>query len=210
MIKIIETLNKCYNEFNKELFDSELPGCVVNIRYDEKPPKGNYKMLGCFYPQIKWGKDGNQYAAISLTPDAINAGKVQALTTLVHEMSHVYCDMHDIPDVVRKKHTEDFKNVAIMAKLDVEKDKKLGWAMTYPTEELKDLIDDLDIDEEVFDISCSIEYPQKEEKPKKPKKEKFKYVCPSCGRSIVAEEEVLITCKVCQEDYMLKSSTKDK
>lgn len=205
MIKVIQTLNKCYNTFNEVLFENELPKCIVNVQYQTKRPKKGGEVLGVFYPDIKWKmhQATDEYVAISVTENAINQGKVQALSTLVHEMCHVYCAAHSIEDVVRNKHTQDFKNVAEMAKLEVQNDKKLGWAMTYPTNELMQIIDDMELDEADFLVTCNVEVKEKEKKPRK-KVRKYEYQCDICRRTITSKEEVDVFCKVCNRDFTLK------
>ena len=171
---------------------------VLNImKKNQKTPEDT--TLGVFYPTIKWTKDKDKYIAISITSDAINLGLVVILSALVHEMVHGYCAVMNIEDMEeknKKKHNEYEKIYAEMAKLEVVKNKKVGWGETYPTAELLNIFENIGIDKEAFDIKCTIEYTEKEKK-KSGKKKKFKHHCPTCRRTAESKDGKPLICGVC-------------
>lgn len=208
MYKIIKELTKAYEDLNQELFGGNLPHAMITINYNEKKPKTEEDtVMGIFYPDIKWTKNNDKYIAISITSDAIKKGVVVILSALVHEMVHGYCKVMNIDDMEeknKKKHNEEFKAYAEMAKLEVQYHKKVGWGATFPTSELIGIFNNLDIDKDVFDVDCEIIYTEKEKK-KSGRKKKFKHLCPICQRKVETKDGKLLICGVCNVDMSVEA-----
>ena len=208
MYEIIKELTKSYEELNQELFGGNLPPAIITIGYNEKKPKTEEDtVLGIFYPDIKWTKNNDKYIAIAITSDAMKQGVVRILSTLVHEMVHGYCKVMNIDDMEeknKKKHNEEFKVYAEMAKLEVQYHKKVGWGATFPTSELIDIFDNLDIDRDVFDVDCDIVY-TKQEKKKSGGKKKFKHICPVCQRKVSTKDGNLLICGICNVEMSVEA-----
>lgn len=200
---LILELEKVFDFLNKDTFHGELPSVCITVQHDKKSKSGknNYTTLGWFNCGGTWQNDNeDKIYEITLTPDSLKGNYLDTIGTLVHEMVHLYCHIHDIEDCKGKKHTEDgFKPIAESAGLSVEKDKKVGWGMTYMTLELTNKIKGLNLDEDVFNIQYN---PILIERPDKPKKPKEYYKCPGCGEVIKSKKKDLkLICGKCNEEF---------
>ncbi|MGR5997877.1 hypothetical protein ACT7DF_23575 [Bacillus cereus] len=76
----------------------------------------------------------------------------------MHEMVHLYNNVHGIKDCSRNEtyHNKHFKERAIKSGFEYESDKpdpKYGWSFARLSQETKDIISKMDIDQSVFTIS---------------------------------------------------------
>jgi SprT-like family len=77
-------LQKAFNTFNKELFEGKLPDVMITIA------KARNKR-GYFHPdQFKHRDDGDPLHEICLMPDSLDRPVIEALSTLAHEMVHLW------------------------------------------------------------------------------------------------------------------------
>jgi len=75
-----------YDFFNKELFNSRLPECVIVLRRKSK------RNLGYFAPGRYANEDGEIIDELSMNPMHFRRGAIETLATLVHEMCHVWIE----------------------------------------------------------------------------------------------------------------------
>lgn len=71
-----------FDYFNERLFENRLPGCILNLSRTRGA-------LGFFSPE-RWEKDGRKAHEISLNPDWLNSDPAEVMSTLVHEMVHLW------------------------------------------------------------------------------------------------------------------------
>ena len=80
-----DALNKAYQYFNRELFDGQLAGCILNF----SRKKGTHG----FMAPGRWRRVGEQeYTTheISLTPYTLYREPILVFSTLVHEQAHLW------------------------------------------------------------------------------------------------------------------------
>ncbi len=80
------SLEEAYFEFNNRLFDGNLPACLITLQRDKKS-------VGYFHAEIFEGKNGNsgkRTDEIALNPDHFSRDDKQVLSTLAHEMCHLW------------------------------------------------------------------------------------------------------------------------
>ena len=79
-----EAFQEAYEHFNWELFGGELPNCLIVLQRKNRA-------LGYFSPERFNRKDGEQTDEIALNPQYFEArSDIQTLSTLVHEMVHLW------------------------------------------------------------------------------------------------------------------------
>lgn len=204
--QILELLYKIYDIFNKELFNAELPRCVINLGYNRG--KKELSTLGRTYINLEWidVDTGEIEYAIEITPLAINGGIYEIITTLLHEMVHVYNKMLNIKDCSKSgKHNKDFKLVAEKVGLLVDEDEKYGWAITSLSERHYKLIDSVDYNKEIFHIECIITKDDNEKENPKKKKLKYKHYCPNGHNEpfILSKQQLNLKCSICNSDLII-------
>lgn len=78
-------LNNAYRFFNQQLFNNELPGCILNF--------SRMKNSHGFMAPERWKRIGEEaYGTheISLTPTTLYRTPIEIFSTLVHEMCHLW------------------------------------------------------------------------------------------------------------------------
>lgn len=112
-------LQRAYDWFNRRFLAGKLPKMVC-ITIDTRS-KG---VFGYTYFSKVWltGESGNTFH-IAVTDKVIECGTIQVLSTLLHEMAHVYNSSLGIDDTDGRTqyHTQDFRDVALILGLETEK-----------------------------------------------------------------------------------------
>lgn len=187
MYKQYEVLYKAFDLFNEHYFDNELPPCMITLQ--KKRPNNN----GSFMAEPTWFNtqfDDETYE-ININPINMNRDPEEILETLLHEMVHYYCTLHNIKDVKSGgKHTIEYKNVCESHGLNCELDEDKGYNQTNLNEESIKLVEDL-----IEEYKNDFWYMMVEKKPVK--KSLFKYICSSCGMKAYAKAEKSIVCGDC-------------
>lgn len=125
-IKAVEELNKAFNKLNKDYYDGKLPEVVITIQSGK-----NGKYYGWFWKN-RW-KNANQNANVE-TYHEINIGAEHLsrpidniISTLQHEMVHLYCEENEIKDTSNKNvyHNKRFKQEAEKRGLIIEQAKTI-------------------------------------------------------------------------------------
>lgn len=192
----IGELHKAFYYLNRDLFGGKLsePTIVVQSR-------GNRKLtLGWCSVNKIWKSESLQIEKyeINIVAEAINRGLLPVMSTLLHEMVHLYNLENNIKDTSRNYtyHNKNFKAMAEKFGLEVEHEDKVGWAVTRLTQSTVKLIYSYGINEDAFAMG-RLEASEDEEKLKK-KGNVRKYYCPNCGISVRATKEVFIGCMDCK------------
>lgn len=205
----IDELHRAFYEFNKRLFNNELPEPAILIQ-----SKGNRKnVLGwCSTNEIWVSRDEKvKKYEINLVAEYLNRSIFEVMATLLHEMIHLYALVNEIQDTSREGtyHNKKFKQIAERHGLIIKHHKLIGWSLTALKEDTKKLIKELNFKEEAFGISRiefeSYKIVDGEVIKLKKKSSSRKYVCPSCGNIVRATKEVNIICGDCKVEFKLNN-----
>ena len=196
-------LEKMYRQLNKDKFNGELEEPVITI---QSTPRA-YGHVTC--GKVWKSKDTYRYE-LNIGAGTLDRPIESVVSTLLHEMVHIYHLMHNIQDCSRGNtyHNRKFRDKAVSVGLVIEKDSRIGWSITSPSEELLDYI----IDQGWTDIQMNRnEYLRiggiggsnngssaDDEPPKRPSSTR-KYICSCCGISVRATKTVRIICADCAE-----------
>jgi len=134
----IDELQRNFKMLNEVYFNNELEKPVITILTDIT--SGAY---GWITVNKVWSsKDNKWFREINLCAEYLNRDTEFVITTLLHEMCHLYNIQNDIQDTSRggTYHNKKFKEIAEKSGLLVEKSDKYGYCITKPTQELIDLV----------------------------------------------------------------------
>lgn len=202
---IIKQLGVMFDAINERYYDGELPEAVITIKQGKTEKQSVY---GTFTPSV-WAKyetevdaDGerhtnilNTYHEIAIASDALNRPIPNIACTMAHEMVHLYCAIANIKETSRndRYHNKKFKALAERSGLVVSEVDKIGWSKTDPSFEFTQLVNDMNLDESVFEYyrnTCLVEKVKKVSAKKR-------FVCPICGMTINAKQNMNIVCGDC-------------
>lgn len=193
-----QELARWFDVFNEELFNSSLPECAITIQ-KTRPNILGYATTAKVWKPLK-DEDIEPEEAECQYEICISANNLRIqdtrtiydiCATLVHEQCHIKALYLEEKDCSGKIHNKKFKRNAENAKLIVgEKDRKVGYGFTSPSEELKKIIDEK-VKPNISIFNWYRIIPIKPIKDKEPQK-KFKKImwCPDCELEIKLEERL--------------------
>lgn len=192
--KAVTELKNIYDNLNRDYYEDKLPEVVITI---QSSPKG--KAYG-WYAKDRWGIETDKEKAfdeINISAEYLSRPIENIVSTLQHEMVHLYCAMNDIKDTSNNNvyHNKKFKEEAEQRGLSIEKAQTIGYSVTTPTEEFIEYIKGLNITDDAFKFFRKM--PMGKEKTKKTAKKTTKYTCPCCEVSVRGEPDLEIECKKC-------------
>lgn len=204
---IIGELHRAYNFFNNEYYKNQLPMPIILVQ-----SKGNRKnSLGWCTVRPIWKENDEQEGKyeLNIVAEALNRGSEKVISTLLHEMAHLYNLMNGIKDVSRggTYHNTKFKKTAESHGLEVGFSKSLGHSPSKLNLQSIKLLEKLKLDEQAFSIArielkkSNESYRNKVNGGKKVKKNLVQYLC-KCGKTVYSEEKVLIKCCECGESFL--------
>lgn len=195
------SLDAAYDYFNKILFDGELPSCLITVQRHRGA-------LGYYSSERFVALDsGDVTDEIALNPSHFRSRSLtQTLSTLVHEMCHLWQQHLGEPPrrcYHDKEWSKKMEEIGLIPSATGEPGgKKTGQNMTHYIE-----------DGGRFAVACAA-YLQKngaalysdrageegdDEKPKK-MSTRVKYTCPGCALNAWAKPDVVLICGDCQEE----------
>jgi predicted RNA-binding Zn-ribbon protein involved in translation (DUF1610 family) len=191
---------------NKTYFNNELERPVIAILTDST--SGAYGWISV--NKVWSSKDNAWFREINLCAEYLNRAPELVITTLMHEMVHLYNIQREVQDTSRAGtyHNRVFKEVAEARALIVEKDVKYGFCVTKPTPEFTALVAK-HCRAGCFKLERQKTYRDgtpkttttgtdgKERTVSRSKQNARKYVCPQCGVIVRATREVNIICGDC-------------
>lgn len=185
-------LEDAFDALNQEYFENALPKPIIVI---QSAPGIN----GHFHPSEVWQdvqRKSRSYE-ISLGAESLKRPIANVIATLIHEMVHYYCHLHNIQDTSRggTYHNSRFREEAEKRALIIDYDPKIGHSITTPSPDLKKFCTAQHWRNKLT-IFRSEDLPDDTPKQKKPSSTR-KYVCPCCGQSIRATKAVNIICGDC-------------
>ena len=149
MCKSIETaisiLNDSFDKFNTHFYHSELEKPIITIQRNDKR-KDSY---GWFTTSKVWKSTDSDRYEINLSAEYLDRDINYTLTTLLHEMVHLYCAVNNIQDCSRSGtyHNKKYKSAAEEHGLNVECDNKYGWTKTSLTDDTRNYFNSLGIEQ---------------------------------------------------------------
>ncbi len=217
-----KTLDDLYSYYNKMLFDSRLPECILNMSRKTK--------TAGFFAAKRWrntGETGGYVHEISLTPEGLSVPVKEWHATLVHEMCHLW--QYELGNPSRsgyhnKEWAAKMEAIGLMpSSTGKPGGKKTGQDMAdYPIagglfEEAFNALDQQDLDSfRLKYLPSMTEYvlPGTEgseegeegetetgEEVKEGKSgKKTKYIC-SCGNKVWGKPGLLLKCLECDSDF---------
>lgn len=197
-------LEKIYRQLNVDFFNGELEDCTITV---QSTPRA-YGHVTC--GKVWKVKDCNRYE-LNIGAGTLNRPIESVVSTMLHEMVHIYNLMHDIQDCSRGNtyHNKKFKEKAESVGLIIEYDKRIGWSITSPSDALVLYICEMGWNDilmnrgESYYSGVSGTGTVTGGSPVTPKMKKpsstRKYVCPACGMSVRATRDVRLMCIDCME-----------
>lgn len=196
------TLDSAFSFFNAALFEGALPAVVITLQ--RKSNAYGYFSWNCFKSRDNAGSVTHE---IALNPDAFQGRTDKAiLSTLVHEMAHLWQQVHGNPSRT-SYHNKEW--AAKMLEIGLE-----PVSIDNPGKMTGQKVDHRIIDGDRFDVLCDNFLAQghalqwqgvgqgaadeTEAKEKKPsKKNKVKYTCPDCEQNAWAKPGANLVCGDC-------------
>lgn len=198
-VKISRTVGyfeKIYRALNADKFNNELEMPMITIQSS----KGAYGHVTC---ARVWNRKDEQCFELNIGAEYLNRPIENVVSTILHEMVHIYNLMHDIQDCSRNNtyHNKRFKEKAEEVGLHIEYDKKIGWSITSPTEELIEYIIDKGWSDVLVNRGSGISYTgtgasSGGEPMRKPSSTR-KYICPNCNCTCRTTKDISIICGEC-------------
>ena len=206
----IDELQRNFKLLNNTYFNGELEKPVITILSDST--SGAYGWISV--NKVWSSKDNQWFREINMCAEYLNRDAELVITTLLHEMCHLYNIQNGIQDTSRAGtyHNGKFREVAEKSGLVVKKDNKYGHCITEPSEELSALVKSK-TRAGCFKLARIKTY--KDGKPKtttkgidgrekttsRTKQSLRKYACPECGLIARASKDIggKLLCTDCDE-----------
>lgn len=186
-------LEKIFRTLNADKFGGELEVPIITV---QSTPKA-YGHFTC--GKVWMNAHGDDQYEINIGAGTLNRPIENVVSTLLHEMVHLYNQMHCIKDCSRGNtyHNKRFKAKAEEVGLIIEYDSKIGWSVTSPSEELLDYIIKQGWEDILINRNDGLRISGGSGDGDKKKSSTRKYQCPCCGMSVRATKEVHISCMDC-------------
>lgn len=190
-------LMQAFNAINSHFYNSELEKPIITVKEGKK--KNAY---GWIETSKNWIQGKTERYEINISCDYIGERTVaETISTLMHEMAHLYNIQNEIKDTSRAGiyHNTKFKETAEAHGLQISYNEHIGWSLTRLTPETEKWV------EENINIKGFSVYKLTKEKISKgtvkPKQSMRKLVCPSCGLIVrVTKPNVKLLCVECNEE----------
>ncbi len=198
-------LDKIFKLLNEKYFDNELPTVVITI---QSTPKA-YGHFTC-YDAWHCGTDKEGFQELNIGAGTLDRPIENVVATLLHEMVHEYCYIHQIKDTSRNGayHNKRFRDEATKRDLDIEYDSRIGFSITSPTENLINFC----IDNGLEDIQMGRNdlygmyhggmnggQSHTTGTGRKTGSNYRRYVCPTCGNIARTTKDMILICGTCSQ-----------
>lgn len=206
----IDELQRTFKKLNDIYFGGKLEKPVITILTDSVG--GAY---GWISVHKAWSsKDNQYYREINLCAEYLNRPAELVITTLLHEMCHLWNIQQNIQDCSRSGtyHNGKFKEAAEKCGLIVERSDKYGYCITKPSQELIEFVKK-EVRAGCFKLERMKTYRDstpkttttgedgKEKTISRTKQSMRKYACPKCKLIVRASKDVTekLLCIDCNE-----------
>lgn len=194
-----ETFNQlqtAYDFFNEQLFDNELPQCMILV-HRKRGARGYF-----WQDQFKAARGKERLHEIALNLESFDRTLEEILSTLVHEMCHLWQHLHGKPSRGNYHNWEfatKMESVGLITSQTGEKGgNRTGQGMTHYIE-----------DGGLFSVECakllksgfSLNWiAQRQPTKTKHAVSKQKFTCPNCGQNAWAKPSAKIGCWDCDTE----------
>jgi general stress protein 26 len=209
----IDELQRNFKKLNEKYFNDELERPVITILSDST--NGAYGWISV--NKVWSSKDNQWYREINLCAEYLNRDPELVITTLLHEMVHLWNIQNGIQDTSRAGtyHNAKFKETAEKCDLIVEKSAQYGYCITKPTDIVTEYVKN-NTRAGCFKLERIKTYKNgtpkttttgsdgKEKTTSRTKQSMRKYHCPSCRLSIRASKDITgkLICVDCNEIFI--------
>ena len=197
---------------NATYFSSELNRPVITVHSDYKGGSYGWITVG----EVWSSKDNASFREINLCAEHLNRPVERVITTLMHEMVHLWNLEHGVADTSRRGqyHNTRFRDAAEARGLIVRQDPQHGWCITEPGPEFTDLVMEncragcfkLERMKTYRDGTPKVTKPGadgKETTISRTKQSYRKYTCPGCGLIARTTRDATLLCGKCTEIMIL-------
>lgn len=201
MTELQAALQAAFNAINRDFYNNELEKVIITTKEGRK--KHEYSWIEV---NKNWQQNGTARHEINISVDFLGERTViETITTLMHEMAHLYNIQHGIKDTTRSGlyHNKEFKKTAEAHGLLVFRREHTGWSYTVANKTAE-----LWIKENVPIKGFGVfkQTSDAEGGGKTTTKQSYrKYVCPTCGLIVRATKECNIACMDCNEPMNIES-----
>lgn len=209
----IDELQRMFKLLNMIYFSDELERPVITILTDQTT--GSYGWISV--NKVWSSKDDSYFREINLCAEYLNREPELVITTLMHEMCHLYNIQKGIQDTSRSGtyHNSQFKETAESRGLTVQKDPKYGYCITTPTSDFTALVQE-HCRTGCFKLERAKTYRDgtpkvtrigadgKEKNVNRSNQSSRKYRCPGCGLIIRSTKDVSgkLMCLDCKDIFI--------
>lgn len=183
-------LDAAYLYFNKHLFEGKLPKVAVTLTR-------KHNALGYYSPERFSNADGEKVPEIALNPEYMRRGNLEVLSTLVHEMCHVWQHCFGKPSRTGYHNREFAEKMAmcglICSTTGAPGGKITGQKMSHYIDYGGKFCDLANTFKKSITDWSALPYPAKESKPAS----KVKYTCPGCQQNAWAKPNAKLMCGAC-------------
>ena len=195
-------LERIFRLLNNRFYGGELEKPIIAVQ-----TTGKKSAYGWCTTRRIWTDSKNEQAAyyeITMTAEYLTRPNEQIVSTLLHEMAHLYSLQNGMKDTSRgcTYHNKTFKLVAESHGLTIEHDDKIGWSVSTLNGEALEYMSELKVNRQAFRIARQAAAPKGTGKVKQSMR---KYICPLCGMTVRATKAVHVVCGDC----MMTMETED-
>jgi predicted SprT family Zn-dependent metalloprotease len=185
-----------YDYFNDRLFGGRLPRCMLNFSRKSR------RVLGFFAAQ-RWEHCGARTHEISLNPDLLDRPLIDVMSTLGHEMAHLWQSEFGTPSgggYHNEEWAKKMEEIGLMpSQTGMPGGRRTGQQMTHYVIEGGPF-------HRAFELMPT-EYKLPWQSgglvaPSRAERNKFTYRCPGCGLRVWGKPQISIVCGICRE-YLL-------
>ena len=209
----IDELQRNFKLLNNHYFDGKLERPIITIQADVT--SGCYGWISAH--KVWSDKENIWYREINLCAEYLSRPADEVITTLTHEMCHLYNLQHNIQDTSRggTYHNRNFRNIAEKCGLVVGKSEKYGFCITTPSNELKAFVQKntragcfrharIKTYRDGTPKTTTKGEDGREKTVSRTKQSMRKYKCPLCGLIIRASRDIsgLVSCVTCDELFV--------
>lgn len=201
MAELQAALQAAFNAINRDFYGGELEKVIITVKEGRK--EGT---LGTFCTAKEWIQNGKARHEINISANYIGQRTVvQTITTLMHEMVHLYNFQNSIKDTSRSGlyHNKKFKQTAEAHGLEIQFADDIGWSLTTPTKQTAKWIAEnipiksFGVYKQVADKASSGKINTKQSMVKK--------VCPCCGNIARVTSEYKLICGECMKEMIIEN-----
>lgn len=205
-------LDRAYRYFNERLFEGKLPDCLITLQ--------RHKDAYGYFSGGRFAlKDGRDVAdEIALNPQTFEARTpIEILSTLVHEMCHLWQHHHGKPGR-GSYHNQEW--VEVMFEIGLIPQAVGGPAGKGTGDKVGHRIDPDGrfeiaakrfLEKNTLGLYADRAGDEDEQKARKKKAaSKTKFVCPTCDLNAWAKPTALLTCTTCQEELEAEEPAEDE